>query len=133
MKLVLGLVAACAMPSDHFRGQPVTRVDVEDSRFDVRVRGDLAESIRTGPAYAPRFGPIRYRAARAMALASGCEVTDVLGDQAVQVGLLDCGTGKPRKWGLAIPPRYDCLEMPTGLTDGDGWELVDFECTPYWR
>ncbi len=87
--VMLGL-CACNTAGPHFRGVPATRITVEGSVFDVRVRGDLAEAIRINPEYAPRFGPIRERAMVAMATVSGCRVTDVLGDQALATGKLDC-------------------------------------------
>ena len=75
--VVIGL-AACTAPSRDFRGLPAQRITVEGSVFDVRVRGERAEAVRVNTQYAPRFGPIRARAGRAMAQASGCEVKEVL-------------------------------------------------------
>lgn len=88
--LFLAVLTACNTPSPAFRGLPPTRVTIEGSTFDVRVREDRAEAIRINPEYAPRFGPIRDRAAAAMAQVSGCEVNAVGGDQALAVALLDC-------------------------------------------
>jgi hypothetical protein len=79
--LVLLLFVACNTAGPHFRGLPPTTVTVDGSTFDVRVKGKLAEAIRTNSEYAPRFGPIRERAGRAMAMVSGCEVKEVRGDQ----------------------------------------------------
>ena len=90
------LITACNTAGPHFRGLPARTVTVEGSTFDVRVRGELAEAIRTNMQYAPRFGPIRDRAGVAMAMVSGCTVTEVRGDQAQAVGILDCGGGGPR-------------------------------------
>lgn len=87
---VLLLLCGCDTPSWHFRSQEVTRVTIEGSTFDVRLRGNLAEAVRINSQYAPRLGPLRERAARAMAIASSCQVTQVLGDQAVMTGMLDC-------------------------------------------
>lgn len=84
------LLAACNTPGPHFRGLEATRVTIQGSTFDVRVRGELAEAIRVNSEYAPRFSPVRERAAIAMAQVSGCEVKDVRGDQALATGLLDC-------------------------------------------
>lgn len=84
-------LAACNTPGPHFRGLPARTVTVDGSTFDVRVRGELAEAIRTNAEYAPRFGPIKDRAARAMAQVSGCRVERVAGDQAQAIGFLDCG------------------------------------------
>jgi len=83
-------LAACNTAGPHFRGLPATTVTVEGSTFDVRVRGDMAEAIRTNSEYAPRFGVIRERAGRAMAMVSGCEVKEVRGDQSQATGLLKC-------------------------------------------
>lgn len=88
--LCAATLSACNAPSREFRDAPVTRVTVDGSVFDVRLRGTRAEAMRVNAQYAPRFGPIRGRAGRAMALASGCEVTDVYGDQALAFGVLDC-------------------------------------------
>ncbi|MFG6566147.1 hypothetical protein [Sulfitobacter sp. 1A13679] len=87
---VLFSLAACTAPSREFRGLPAQRITVEGSVFDVRVRGERAEAVRVNTQYAPRFGPIRARAGRAMALVTGCEVKEVLGDQALALGVLDC-------------------------------------------
>jgi hypothetical protein len=84
------VLAGCNTAGPHFRDLPATRVEVDGSVFDVRVRGELAEAMRVNMQYAPRFGPIRDRAARAMAQVSGCVVTEVRGDQALATGLLDC-------------------------------------------
>jgi hypothetical protein len=81
MKFLLSLLtlvlASFNTAGRHFRGLQATTVTVDGSTFDVRVRGELAEAIRTNSEYAPRFGPIRERAGRAMALVSGCEVKKV--------------------------------------------------------
>lgn len=84
------LLAACNTPGPQFWGIPATRITVQGSTFDVRVRDDLAEAIRINAEYAPRFSPIRERAAVAMAQVSGCRVKDVRGDQAQAIGRLDC-------------------------------------------
>ncbi len=87
--VVLAL-AACNTPSREFRGLSAHRVTVDGSTFDVRVDAGAAEAIRINMQYAPRMGPIADRAARAMALVSGCEVRSVTGDQALLRGTLDC-------------------------------------------
>ncbi|SFG83680.1 hypothetical protein [Sulfitobacter dubius] len=83
-------LTACNAPSRDFRGVAAQQVTVDGSVFDVRIRGERAEAMRVNAQYAPRFGPIRGRAGRAMALASGCDVKEVLGDQALAIGVLDC-------------------------------------------
>lgn len=88
--ILLLLPMGCDAPTGHFRASPATRIAVNGSVFDVRARGTLAEAIRVNPQYAPRLGPLRIRAALAMALVTGCSVTRVLGDQAQVLGRLDC-------------------------------------------
>ena len=88
--LLLSVLCACNTPSPPFRGLSPTRVTVDGSTFDVRVRGTHAEAICVNAEYAPRFGPIRARAAEAMAQVSGCRVVTVAGDQALALGTLDC-------------------------------------------
>ena len=83
-------LTACNTAGPHFRGLPATRVTVEGSTFDVRVRDTLAEAIRVNAQYAPRFGPIRARAGMAMAQVSGCKGIEVRGDQAQATGVLKC-------------------------------------------
>jgi len=89
MAMAIGM-SACNTAGPHFRGLPATRITVEGSTFDVRVRDELAEAIRVNAEYAPRFGPIKLRAGIAMAQVSGCKVKDVRGDQAQATGILDC-------------------------------------------
>lgn len=94
-------LAGCNAPGQPFRGLTPTRVEVEGSVFDIRVRGEFAEAIRVNPQYAPRFEPIRARAAVAFAQVSGCRVVGVLGDQSLMTANLDCSDGSKRK---APPP-----------------------------
>lgn len=126
----LMLMAGCNTPGPHFRGVPVTRVEVEGSVFDVRVRGNLAEALRVNRQYAPRFGPIRARAGHAMAQVSGCRVLEVLGDQALATGILACA-GRPRGW--VVPTgavAYSCQEVDQWMNEGLGVEYTEFECDP---
>lgn len=88
--LFILFLCACNRPGPHFRGLAATRVTVDGSVFDVRVRGELAEAQRINTEYAPRLGAIGPRAAKAMADVSGCHVRQVLGDQAIVTGLLEC-------------------------------------------
>ncbi|MDX2482840.1 MAG: hypothetical protein QNK42_04190 [Pseudodonghicola sp.] len=102
------VLIGCNAPSPHFRGLAPTRIAVNDSVFDVRVKGHLAEAIRVNPQYAPRFGPIRDRAGLAMALVSGCSVTKVLGDQALATGRLAC----PKRVAPIEPLNTACRLLP---------------------
>ncbi len=122
------LLAACNTPSPEFRGKVPTRVVVDGSVFDVRVNDNRAEAIRVNTQYAPRFGPIRGRAGRAMAQVSGCKVVSVGGDQALAFGRLDCGYGPPPK---RKAHRYlDCIpERGTKLRQVGGYS-VELDCYP---
>lgn len=129
MLLIYVLLGACAAAGPHFRGLPATTVTVDGSTFDVRVRGELAEAIRTNVQYAPRFGPIRERAGRAMAQVSGCEVREVRGDQAQATGILECGSGH-RKAPVVVPADLDCVPVRgTRIRQLDGVS-VEIDCTP---
>lgn len=125
--LVAMVLSSCNTPSPEFRGLPTTQVTVEGSSFDVRVRNNRAEALRTNVQYAPRFGPIQARAGMAMAQVSGCEVVEVYGDQSLAFGRLDCGDGPP-------PKRYDphplyCTSVPgTELNEFGGSISVEIEC-----
>ena len=120
--------AACTAPSPHFRGVPATRITVAGSVFDVRVRGDLAEGVRVSAQYAPRFGPIRARAAFAMEQVSGCQVTEIRGDQALALGRLACD-GRSGAWQQPVPPVfYDCLQVSSWMNRALDVAYADFEC-----
>ncbi len=126
--LFLLVLGACNTPSPHFRDMPETRVAVDGSVFDVRVRGNLSEALRVNGQYAPRFGPIRGRAAFAMAQVSGCEVIEVLGDQALAIGILACEGRAP---GWTVPTgaiSYSCLEVSQWVNEGPGPDYAEFEC-----
>jgi hypothetical protein len=127
------LLGACDSPSTHFRDSPVTRVTVAKAVFDVRVRGNIAESIRLNAQYAPRLGPIAGQAATAMRQVSGCKVEHVLGDASVQLGLLNCGPGAP-DWPAILRQgtgRFDCFEVGAWTSGSSGTYYSDFECDPY--
>lgn len=86
-------LAGCNMPSPEFRGIPPKTITIDGSTFEVRQNGNRAEAMRINMQYAPRFGPIRTRAARGMAQATGCKVIAVTGDQALAFGRLKCPNG----------------------------------------
>ncbi|WP_299750123.1 hypothetical protein [uncultured Tateyamaria sp.] len=122
-------LAACNTPGPHFRGLPATTVTVDGSTFDVRVRGRLAEALRTNMEYAPRFGPIRHRAAKAMELVSGCKVKEVWGDQALATGILDCGKGGPPIDRLKPQGEYSCYTLDSYVSPATHELVLDVDCT----
>ncbi len=129
---LLLVLAACSAGTPHFRDVPATRIAVNGSVFDVRARGELAEAVRVNTQYAPRLGPIRDRAALAMAQVSGCPVLDVLGDAAVTVGVLGCDRQAGERLLLTSisVPNYECIDFGIYEGVGEGGYQV-FECTPY--
>jgi hypothetical protein len=133
--LLLGWLAVilffpgCNAAGPHFRGLEATTVTVDGSTFDVRVRGELAEAIRTNSEYAPGFFPIRERAGKAMALVSGCEVREVRGDQAQATGILKCGKG-PRSPLKTPPTDLDCTPVRGSEVQQIGGTSVLIECEP---
>ena len=82
------------MPSLEFLGFASATVTVEGSTFDVRVKGTVAEAIRTNLQYAPGMGQMGGRAAVAIEQVSGCTVKRFGGDQAVIFAELDCKSGR---------------------------------------
>lgn len=133
MKFLLSLLtlvlASCNTAGPHFRGLQATTVTVDGSTFDVRVRGELAEAIRTNSEYAPRFGPIRERAGRAMALVSGCEVKEVRGDQSQATGILRCGTGGKRVVPV-VSGDLECVPVRGTEVKQLGGVAVEIDCAP---
>jgi hypothetical protein len=127
--IFLLLLVACNTAGPHFRGLPATTITVDGSTFDVRVRGELAEAIRTNGEFAPRFGPIRDRAGRAMAQVSGCEVRAVRGDQAQATGILRCGKGTPQV-SRVVPVNVECVPVRGTAIRQIGGTLVEIECEP---
>ncbi len=122
-------MCACNSAGPYFHGLPATTVTIDGSTFDVRVRGEMAEAIRTNSEYAPRFGPIRARAGRAMAMVSGCEVREVRGDQAQATGILKCGKGKRRA--ITVVPRdLECAPVAGSAIKELGGLSVTLDCDP---
>lgn len=122
------VLAACNTPGPQFRGAPATRITVQGSTFDVRVRDNRAEAIRVNMQYAPRFGPIQARAGGAMATVSGCKVVEVSGDQAQAFGRLDCGNGPPPK--RRTPHPFECEPIRGTELQGVGQISVALDCAP---
>ncbi|WP_170387187.1 hypothetical protein [Ruegeria atlantica] len=127
------VLAACSAGTPYFRDIPATRVAVNGSIFDVRIRGDIAEAVRVNTQYAPRLGPIRDWAGLAMAQVAGCPVLDVLGDAAVTVGVLGCDREAGERLLLTSisTPNYECVDYGVYEDVGNGYGYQVFECTPY--
>lgn len=127
--LAVTFLCSCNTAGPHFRGLPATTVTIDGSTFDVRVNGKLAEAIRTNMQYAPRFGPIKARAAKAMEMVSGCEVKEVRGDQAQATGILKCGKEEPVIDRLKPQGEYDCLTLDSYISPATNELVLDLDCT----
>jgi hypothetical protein len=126
--LLLIFLMACDLPGPHFQGIPATRVVVDGSTFDVRIRGRLGEAIRTNAEYAPRFGPIALRAKVAIENVSGCEVQEMRGDQAQALGVLDCGPGQPNLPADHAGQSLYCKAIDTYVLPQTGELVADYDC-----
>lgn len=120
-------LAACHWASPYFAGLPAQRVMIESAVFDVRVRKDLAEANRISPQVLPRFDDVALKAARAMRIASGCDVVEVRGDAAQIIGVLAFkGKGPAR-----VPngtELYDCVVIDRDTGDPDVVRQEDYDC-----
>lgn len=125
---ILLILLACDAPGPHFRGIPATKVTVEDTTFDVRVRDRLGEAVRTNAQYAPRFGPIAGRAKIAIEHVSGCTVKEMRGDQAQALGVLDCGRGAPIPVETLPGRSLTCYEVHTYVMSSTGERVSDYDC-----
>jgi len=90
--LALVLLASCSSPHPVFMSSQEQVVEVEGSRFTVRIKGELAEAIRTNFEFVPKISDTFPKAAKAMEIASGCTVVpnSMKGDPALMVAKLDC-------------------------------------------
>jgi len=121
------LLTACHAASPYFLGIPAKRVSIEGSVFDVRVRNDLAEANRISPQIAARFQEVAVQAARAIRIASGCDVVEVRGDPAQILGVLSCEKGEPK----SVPTGtegYDCVIIDRTTGDPDVILAEDYDC-----
>ena len=128
--LFLAVASACNTPTAPFRGVTAHRATIDSSTFDVRVRGETAEAIRINVQYAPRLGPLEGRAARAMAVVSGCDVTRVTGDQALLLGQLDCD-GRPRDYRPPEPLSLECERISDALRLEGEPRYADYDCASF--
>ncbi len=91
---VISLVlASCDSPHPAFMGVESQTIEVQGSTFQIRIRKDSAEAIRTNFERVPKIGNTFPKAARAMEIASGCKVVpaSMKGDPALMTARLDCG------------------------------------------
>jgi len=87
------VLASCDSPHPAFMRVESQTIKVQGSTFQIRIREDRAEAIRTNFERVPKIGDIFPKAARAMEIASGCDVVpaSMKGDPALMTARLDCG------------------------------------------
>ncbi len=83
-------LVGCNTPTLDFAGIPPIRVEVDGSKFDVRLKGDIAQAIRVNTQWAPSATKMRPKFKVAFEQASGCEVEGMKGDAALMVAYLKC-------------------------------------------
>lgn len=90
---VLVFLAACSSSPVGFMSVQKQVIKVEGSTFEIRIKGDKAEAIRTNFEFVPKIGDIFPKASKAMEIASGCTVVpnSMKGDPALMVAKLNCG------------------------------------------
>ena len=120
---------ACNAPAPAFRGIAPTRVVVDGSVFDVRVKGTRAEAIRTNTQYAPRAPAIHDKAAFAIAQVSGCRVTRMTGDQAQAFATLACGSRDTRQQ-VEGRTSYACYSVHQPKVTATAQRHLALNCDP---
>lgn len=90
---ILTLLAACTSPHPAFMGVEMQVIEVQGSTFQVRIKGEVAEAIRTNFEFVPKIGDTFPKAQQAMEIASGCKVVpnSMKGDPALMRAKLKCG------------------------------------------
>ena len=74
--IVMGSVAllgGCNTPPIGFPGTTPTRIAIDQSEFDVRIKGDRAHALRLNREFAPNIGFVASRAAQAFRHVSRCQ------------------------------------------------------------
>lgn len=118
------LLAACDTPSRAYQGVPASRVSVDTSVFDIRVKDNRAEAIRVNAEWAPSLKSIEPRAVAAIEQASGCKVKRLRGDQAMMIADLKCK-------GAQVPPasvKLSCSLNGPPLKGLGGEFSYDIDC-----
>ena len=86
-------LASCDSPHPALMGVESQTIEVQGSTFQIRIREDRAEAIRTNFERLPKIGNTFPKAAVAMGIASGCSVvpSSMKGDPALMTARLNCG------------------------------------------
>ncbi|WP_316290575.1 hypothetical protein [Aestuariicoccus sp. MJ-SS9] len=120
-------LAACNTPGPQFFGiEPVAR-SAGGSDFLIRLKGNLAEVIRTSPEWSPKYNEVSRRAAMAVEAESGCQTGWIEGDASLMIMGLSCnGAAPPDK--PVRPVSFTCYPYRAFSLSGD--DPLDFalEC-----
>ena len=129
MAFAMGL-AGCDSPSVAFQSVAERRVKVDGFHFSVRATRYEAEAIRLGLERPPRRADVVYKGAKAMVIASGCEVVpkSLEGDENIVRADLECPGGGPKPWSLRKKASLDCGFTTPWQEDYFGNVAADFEC-----
>ena len=89
--VVAGLLAACGS-HPAFMGVQMQVIKIRGSTFQIRIKDENVEAIRTNFEYVPKIGDIFPKAQEAMEIASGCTVVpgSMKGDPALILAKLKC-------------------------------------------
>lgn len=99
------LLVGCTLTDPQYLGAEVTRVQIDESVFDVRQRGDTAMALRLNPEPPAAYQVAMTRAVIAIEVATGCLVLRAGGDAQDARARLDCG---PEARLRQQPLSYDC-------------------------
>ncbi len=123
--LTMVLLVACDTPSRAYKGVPASRVSVDTSVFDIRIKDNRAEAIRVNVEWAPSSKSVETRAVAAIEKVSGCKVKRLRGDQAMMIADLKCiGSHLP-----PAPVQLTCSLNGAPLKGLGGEFTYDISCT----
>lgn len=119
------ILSCCDTPGLRHMGVAPLQRSVGGMSFDIRVRDNLAEAIRTNSMWRPRMSEVAKNGSQAIAQATGCHVAWVRGDPSVLLAGLDCKDGRP----VPRQPRRRTFCAGTVSTpDSRGESDVIFSC-----
>jgi hypothetical protein len=122
------LLCACDTPSPDFWGVEATRVMVQGTTFDVRIKDRKAEAIRLNAEPRPRWMVIGAKAGLAIERVSGCKIKKLGGDPAVVLAKLKCKNDPDQQRYLPRNLTYDCDIDDTYFSRGRGVEVTEMNC-----
>jgi hypothetical protein len=122
------LLCACDTPSPDFWGVPATRITVQGTAFDVRIKDRKAEAIRLNFEKKARWMIVGAKAGYAIEQLSGCKIKKLKGDPAVVYASLKCKGDADTRGILPQNLTYDCDIDDTYISRGRGVEITEMNC-----